>query len=54
MDSNESGSLGECKNLEDLCYQLIRQGIDVDSKKVGSQLEALASSLREAGQDKTK
>ena len=44
---------GQCKNWEDLCYQLIRQGIDVDIKKVGSQLEALASNLREAGQDKT-
>ena len=45
---------GQCKNWEDLCYQLIRQGIDVDIKKVGSQLEVLASNLREAGQDKTK
>ena len=45
---------GQCKNWEDLCYQLIRQGIDVDIKKVGSQLEALASNLREAGQAKTK
>jgi hypothetical protein len=43
-----------CKNWEDLCYQLIRQGIDVDIKKVGSQLEALASNLREAGREKTK
>jgi hypothetical protein len=45
---------GQCKNWEDLCYQLIRQGIDVDIKKVGSQLEALASNLREAGREKTK
>ncbi len=43
-----------CKNWEDLCYQLIHQGIDVDIKKVGSQLEALASNLREAGREKTK
>ena len=31
-----------------------RQGIDVDIKKVATQLEALASDLREAGQEKTK
>ena len=43
---------GQCKNWEDLCYQLIRQGIDVDIKKIGGQLEVLASNLREAGQDK--
>ena len=48
---------GQCKNWEDLCYQLIRQGIDVDIKQVGSQIEqvgsqieALLSTLREAGQ----
>ncbi len=44
----------QCKNWEDFCYQLIRQGIDVDIKKVAIQLEALASDLREAGQEKTK
>ena len=44
----------QCKNWEDLCYELIRQGIDVDIKKIASQLEALASDLREAGQEKTK
>ena len=42
------------KNWEDFCYQLIRQGIDVDIKKISSQLEALASDLREAGQEKTR
>lgn len=45
---------GQCKNWEDLCYQLIREGMDVDIKKIGDQLEVLASNLREAGQDKTK
>ena len=45
---------GQCKNWEDFCYQLIRQGIDVDIKKIGNQLEVLASNLREAGHDKTK
>jgi hypothetical protein len=44
----------QCKNWDDLCYELIRQGIDVDIKKIASQLEALASDLREAGQEKTK
>lgn len=44
----------QCENWEDLCYRLIRQGIDVDIKKVAIQLETLASDLREAGQGKTK
>ena len=48
----------QCKDWADLCYQLIRQGIDVDIKKVAIQvaiqLEGLASDLREAGQEKTK
>jgi hypothetical protein len=44
----------QCKNWDDLCYELIRQGIDVDIKKIAIQLEALASDLREAGQEKTK
>ena len=43
----------QCKNWDDLCYELIRQGIDVDMKKIAIQLEALASDLREAGQEKT-
>lgn len=45
---------GQCKNWEDLCYQLIRQGVDVDIKKIGGQLEVLASNLLEAGQDNTR
>ena len=46
---------GQCKNWEDLCYQLIRQGINVDIKKIRNQIvEVLESNLREAGQDKTK
>ena len=32
---------GQCKNWEDLCYQLIRQGIDVDIKKSGTNLKCL-------------
>ncbi len=41
----------QCQNWEDLCYQLIRQGIDVDIKEVAHQLEKLASDLRKAGQE---
>ena len=40
------------KNWEDLCYELIRQGIDVDIKEAASQLEALALKLHAAGQEK--
>ncbi len=40
------------KNWEDLCYQFIREGIDVNIKDVASQLESLALALREAGQRK--
>lgn len=36
---------------EDLCYQLVRQGIDVDFQEIASQLEKLASDLRNAGKD---
>lgn len=39
------------ENWEDLCYQLIREGIDVNLKEVAVQLESLASTLREAGQE---
>ena len=39
------------KNWEDLCYQLIREGIDVDLTEVATQLELLALTLREAGQE---
>ncbi len=42
------------KDWADLCYQLIRQGIDLDIKEVAIQLEALASDLRKAGQKTTK
>ena len=35
---------------EDLIYQLILQGIDVDIKEVASQLEKLASDLHKAGE----
>lgn len=41
------------KNWEDLCYELIRQGIDVDIKEAASQLEALALKLHAAGQKKS-
>ena len=41
------------KNWADLCYELIRQGIDVDIKEAASQLEALASKLHAAGQKKS-
>lgn len=34
---------------EDLCYQLVRQGVDVDFQEIASQLEKLASDLRNAG-----
>lgn len=33
------------------CYQLIRQGIDVDIREVAQQLEKLTSDLRKAGQE---
>jgi hypothetical protein len=33
----------------DLCYRLIRQGLDVDLEVVACQLEKLASDLRKAG-----
>ena len=34
---------------EDLCYQLVLQGIDVDYRKIASQLEKIAADLRGAG-----
>ena len=43
---------GQGLDWQDLCYQIIRQGIDVDVKSVATQLEALATSLREAGEEK--
>ena len=36
---------------EDLCYQLVVQGIDVDIQTVASQLEQLALKLRQARRD---
>ena len=33
---------------EDLCYQLVRQGVDVNLQEIASQLEKLASDLRRA------
>ena len=36
---------------EDLCYQLVRQGVDVDFQELASQLEKLASDLRQAGRN---
>ena len=39
-----------CQEWEDLIYQLILQGIDVDIKEVASQLEKLASDLHKAGE----
>ena len=34
---------------EDLCYQLVRQGVDVNIQEVASQLEGLAVDLRRSG-----
>ena len=36
---------------EDICYQLVRQGVDVDFQELASQLEKLASDLRQAGRN---
>lgn len=36
---------------EDLCYQFVRQGVDIDFQKVATQLEKLASDLRQAGRN---
>ena len=43
-----------CQEWEDLIYQLILQGIDVDIKEVASQLEKLASDLHKAGETEQK
>ena len=54
-------SWGQSKDWQDLCYQLIREGVDVDNKEIAAQLEALAkdtatqleriaATLREAGE----
>ncbi len=39
----------QSENWEDLCYKLIRQGLDVDIQGVASQLRALAADLQKAG-----
>ena len=36
---------------EDLCYQLVRQGVNIDYQEVASQLEKLASDLRSVGKN---
>ena len=38
-------SWGKRKDWQDLCYQLIREGVDVDTKEVADQLEALAKDV---------
>lgn len=38
-----------CQKWEDLCYQLVLQGVDIDYQEVAAQLEKLASDLRSAG-----
>ncbi len=54
-------SWGQGKDWQDLCYQLIREGVDVDTKEVANQLESLsknvstqlesiAATLRQAGE----
>lgn len=54
-------SWGQSKDWQDLCYQLIREGVDVDNKEIAAQLESLAkdtatqlariaATLREAGE----
>lgn len=37
---------------QDLCYQLVRQSVDIDFQEIASQLEKLASDLRNAGKDR--
>ena len=37
-----------CQKWEDLCYQFVRQGVNVDFQEIASQLEKLASDLRNA------
>ena len=34
---------------EDLCYQFVRQGVDIDFQEIAAQLEKIASDLRQAG-----
>ncbi len=37
---------------EDICYQFVRQGVDVNFQEIASQLEKLASDLRNTGKDR--
>lgn len=41
----------QCQKWEDLCYQLVLQGIEIDVKEVASQLEKIASDLRQTGRN---
>ena len=43
--------MGTLPKWEDLCYQLVRQGVDIDYQEVAFQLEKLASDLRSAGKN---
>lgn len=36
---------------EDICYQLVHQGVDVNTQEIASQLERLALGLRQAGRN---
>lgn len=38
------------QDWQDFCFQSIKQGMDVNLKEAASQLEAIAASLREAGE----
>ena len=40
-----------CQKWEDLCYQFVNQGVDIDLQEIASQLEKLASDLRQAGRN---
>ena len=40
-----------CQKWEDICYQLVLQGVGVDLQEVASQLEKLALDLRQAGRN---
>ena len=40
-----------CQKWEDLCYQLVLQGINIDLQEVASQLEKLAVDLRDSSKD---
>ena len=40
-----------CQKWEDLCYQLVLQGINVDLQEIASQLEKLAVDLRDSSKN---